>query len=368
MNANQALLFYRPRAILSLDYADVPGMDVFSAYLRLYSIVSPVDSTNTIQTPFRMENIFPLPPLRPISRTYEQLCDARACELLTRAEALDEPLYVSYSGGIDSTLVLVSLLKNASQAQKDRIIVLLSAESITENPRFYHEHILGNVQVMPGMRLPLLMGGAGIFTSGELNDQLFGSDIVASLISMHGTQIIHAPYDSATIVKLFNHSIRNEEIARNVVRTLEKVKGAAPVPLETNYDGLWWFNFAMKWQSVYLRALSFVHPSRAHLITKEYAQHHLAPFFGTDEFRQWSMNNRDKKIKDSWSSYKWLCKDIIYAYNGDRDYRDHKLKKGSLSHLVRQQNMHNFLDDHWRLLIDLDATSFINTANDFIVS
>jgi len=313
-----------------------------------------------------MKNIFPLPALYPLSRTYEQLCDDRARELLQRAEDLDMPLYVSYSGGIDSTLVLVSLLKNAGPAQKARIAVLLSEESITENPRFYEEHIRGQLRVLPGMKLPILLGGPGIFSSGELNDQLFGSDIVASLISMAGTESIHAPYTSETIVQLFDRSIRDETTSRHLVSILERVKNAAPISLATNYHGLWWFNFAMKWQSVYLRALSFAHPSRAHLISESYAQTHIAPFFGTDDFRVWSMQNLHEKIKGDWASYKWLPKEIIYAFNRDREYRDHKLKKGSLSRLVRQQQVHNFLDDSWTLSFTQELELVRERENDFV--
>jgi PP-loop superfamily ATP-utilizing enzyme len=48
-----------------------------------------------------------------------------------------------YSGGIDSTLVIISLLKNASEEERNNITILLSENSIGENPNFYKDHILG---------------------------------------------------------------------------------------------------------------------------------------------------------------------------------------------------------------------------------
>ena len=38
------------------------------------------------------------------------------------------------------------------------------------------------------------------------------------------------------------------------------------------------------------------------------------------------MNNPDKKMKDTWNTYKWVCKDIIYEYDKNVEYRDTKNK------------------------------------------
>jgi len=52
--------------------------------------------------------------------------------------------------------------------------------------------------------------------------------------------------------------------------------------------------------------------------------------FDTEEFQLWSMNNPDSKIKDTMTSYKWPAKDYIFDYTKDSNYRDTKLKVGSL--------------------------------------
>ena len=43
----------------------------------------------------------------------------------------------------------------------------------------------------------------------------------------------------------------------------------------------------------------------------------LVHFFDSTEFQLWSMNNPDKKIKDTLDSYKWIAKDYIYDYTND---------------------------------------------------
>ena len=53
-------------------------------------------------------------------------------------------------------------------------------------------------------------------------------------------------------------------------------------------------------------------------------------FFQTDDFQRWSIANPDLKIRDSLESYKWPAKEFIYKFTKDADYRDHKIKVGSL--------------------------------------
>ena len=91
----------------------------------------------------------------------------RAKELLARAERLDVSLYSFWSGGIDSTCVLVSLLKNASASQKERIVVLMSEESISENPNFYRDHVHGKLRRDSSTMFPYLLGTKHLFVSGE---------------------------------------------------------------------------------------------------------------------------------------------------------------------------------------------------------
>ena len=101
-------------------------------------------------------------------------------------------------------------------------------------------------------------------------------------------------------------------------------------------------------------------------INQEYLDTYYAPFYATEDFRLWSMNNLDKKIKDTWETYKWVSKDVIYAYNGDAEYRDHKLKNGSLGRLVRQQEMNSFVDDTVTFHTTVPLNDFFVPDNDFV--
>lgn len=78
------------------------------------------------------------------------------------------------------------------------------------------------------------------------------------------------------------------------------------------------------------------------------------------------MNNPDKRIRDTWKSYKWVCKDIIYGYNKDAEYRDHKTKKGSLLPLIGFDPPFRFLSEGMRFSNDLKPEEYLRPDNDFV--
>src|SRR3989344_4156020 len=118
------LLYYNPKYVKRMLDKNHPGVEKLADYLKIFkSRGVPIDRTGTIVVPFHHASIFPIPTLRP-SKSYEEICNDRAIELLRRADALDTTAYVFWSGGIDSTLALISLLKHATLAQKARLAVL----------------------------------------------------------------------------------------------------------------------------------------------------------------------------------------------------------------------------------------------------
>jgi len=173
------LLYYKPRVVTDEVNFTLPGFRKFAHFFSLFHHdVVIVDRTGTIQMPVYTHALFPMPSFRVQKKTYEEICNERALELLVKAELQGLGLYVFYSGGIDSTTVLVSLFKNATPVQKENITVLLSENSIIENPTFYKEHLLGKVRLLSSANFMHLLGTEAIFVSGEHNDQLFGSDVI----------------------------------------------------------------------------------------------------------------------------------------------------------------------------------------------
>ena len=362
-----ALVYYNAIVVTHERNHDLAGIKKFSSYFKIYNLgVMPLDRTGTLRFPIRTRSLFPMPPFKTLTKTYEEICNERAKELLMRAETLDTTLYTFWSGGIDSTCVLTSFLKNATQSQKERIVVLMSEESISENPNFYRDHIKGKLKRDSSTMFPYLIGTKNLIVNGEHNDQLFGSDIVSTVIGRFGTEVIHRTYDRAMFLTFLTEKIGNPDTASFYVDLFEKLRAAAPVDIKSNYDMFWWINFAVKWQTVYIRLLSYIAKRNVAGISEEYLKTNYAPFYNTENFQLWSMNNPDKKMREEWRSYKWPAKEIIYKYTKDADYRDHKTKRASLYHLMLQQIPSNFIDDSFFFYRDMEPALYHDPVNDFV--
>jgi len=356
-------IYYRS-AYLARYRDQLPGIDRFLAFFKVYgqNFSLPIDRSGVIKFPVKTKSLFPIPAMRPFAKPYVDICNDRAQAILKRAEKADASLYAFWSGGIDSTLMLVSLIKNAMPAQLERVVVLLDEASIDEYPAFYRDHIRGKLKRESSTLFPYLLGGKNIIVTGEHNDQLMGSDVVAKLISKFGAEVVHAPCNRKLLIAFFAEKM-GEANAAFYADLFEKLTAAAPIPIKTNAELFWWINFALKWQSVYMRVLSY---AASNDLTRDYLKSCYVVFYNTEEFQLWSMNNLDKKIKATWKTYKWPAKDIIYEFTNDADYRDNKIKRGSLQFLVAEHPQFNFIDDKLRLHEEATPEQFYAEENDFL--
>jgi hypothetical protein len=363
------LIYCLPAVFNEPPARDNPGMTRFLSAVTLYGgkWAFPIDRTGTIRTPVRSVSLFPIPQSRAFTKSYEEICNDRAREILRKADELGIRIYVLYSGGIDSTCLLVSLLKEATPEQKKGIVVLMSHESIAENPRFYEEHIRGKLRVESSIMFINLLGGDDIILSAELNDQIMGSDIIGKMIVRYGTSVIHEPYDRDKVLAIFGDALSGDvQTARFYVDLFERIRDAAPVPIRSNFEFLWWINFTTKWQACLAYVLLFMPTRKARAVRKDYLDTRFLAFFNTDEFQLWALNNPDKRIKDSWASYKWIAKDVIYDYTKDAEYRDNKTKVQSRALILRQHYLPNkFVDENMEFSNELAPESYLEPKNDF---
>ena len=362
------LIYGLPSVVTSPSNYAYPGMSRYAHFLPLFGTWTiPIDRTGTITTPVKDISLFPIPTYRPFSKTFEELCNERAKEVLASAEKAPAPRYALHAVGIDSTCLLVSLLKQATPAQKEHLVVLLSQESISENPRFYEEHIRGKLRVGSSISFTQHIGEDCYLLSAEHNDLVLGSEKIGKMMALYGPESIHRPYNREQVAGLFATSFEGDmALALFYVELFERIRDSAPIPLETNMDFLWWTNFAIKWQSCFYYILLFTPPRNAHNITRAYLETRFVSFYNTEEFQLWSMNNLDKRIKDTWKSYKWVCKDIIFDYTKDAEYRDHKTKRGSLLPLIGYNPAFHFIDEHMHFIRDVAPEEYLTPLNDFV--
>ncbi|USX18321.1 hypothetical protein NHH82_20920 [Oxalobacteraceae bacterium OTU3REALA1] len=352
-----------------LDY-DAPEVRDWASIYNLIALnVSLVDRTGALRVPFHFKIYPPFEFARIAeadSLSYEACCDRRARELLALQDELGLPLALLYSGGIDSTLALISFAKVLSPAElKERVHVYLSNDSILENPRFYYDFVRTHCTIRASEDFTTVLDGKHIMVGGEHNDQLFGSDIIGKIVQQHPMRAVHQPYTRRFLVDFFVARGLPAPAAHRWFELLDAHIRAAGAPVETIFQFFWWLNFVFKWQSVYFRILLRVDKAGRALVDQRFCDRCYHHFYSPVYFQRWSMDNPDLKIKDSWASYKFTAKDLIYEFNKDEDYWKHKIKVGSLSRLFLQKDTAVGLSSRFDYLDSLRGPDLYNPDNAF---
>jgi hypothetical protein len=285
-----------------------------------------IDRTATLDQGFAYTALDRIPAPATNGATFAHLCDTIGAEIVADAIATGKDIAVLWSGGIDSTTALIAVMKAAEQRGcTGRIRVLLSLDSVQEHPGFFLRQIKGRYRLQAVTHpISAALDPCLVNVTGEHGDQLFGSHILASYVR-RGLGL--ADYrDMLPLVLL--ERLRNPLSARRVQRYLAPVIAAAPVPVRTLFDCLWWLNFSLKWQEVTLRLPVF----RGNEARTVYDS--LRHFFRDERFQAWALANGQIRRVPVWARYKEEAKQYILGFTGDRDYYQTKEKEDSLKNVM----------------------------------
>ena len=312
----------RPDMIDVAGIADHKPTPIEKIAHEIHNLWVPVDRSGTLASPLKLTGPA-IPAVGSFNQTFSDVADARGAALW----AENKKLSVFWSGGIDSTVALVGLLKTVPDGRLSDLTVHCNAASILEYPEFYAAHIKDKLTVKstPEVVKPTDRYWAeNVFASstvdeiaktlktslvvtGELGDQVFGSAGFAN-----DPDKISSTIDDLLVAQELT-DIRDE---------IDALSTACPIPINSVTTLMWWWNFSCKWSEVRFRGLTSVTDS------DDFAN--VRHFFDTDDFQKWSIANDDLKIKDTIQSYKFTAKDYIHDFAKHDDYRDQKLKVGSL--------------------------------------
>ena len=354
---------------------DLPGVQAWNKIYKMIGTHSTlVDRCESIQMPynFKLYEPFKMPrDLVDFNKSYEDCCEERTKELVELSRHLGKPITIFYSGGIDSTLVLISFMKYLSKEEfQSRIRVALSMESITENANFFYDYVRPNCNMINSDNIHNMFDGSTIMVGGEHNDQLFGSDIIGNIYRVYGDfGEMNKTYSREHALKWFKNYM--DEPTANIWFDLldNHIKTQAPCEVTTNFHFWWWLNFSFKWQNVFFRMIVRINKDHRSNITHDFVRNYFHHFYSTENFQRWSMLNHDLKIKDSWATYKWESKRLIYEFNRDKVYLDEKVKIGSLVKLFLQKTMPQAVTSNFEFLNTVSLENlddYYNPNNSFI--
>lgn len=239
---------------------------------------------------------------------------------LERAEeiwAMDRPVRLWWSGGIDSTAALVAFLRTKTSEQQ--LTVYLGKPCIEENPDFWELICWDDDIEVQFNTMETIFDFSPNFTDGSINvtgepgDPVWGSFAIKEHLhetDKHWTDIFN--YDD-TRLKFKMHD--------KFMEFCVNFNSKSPIEIRNPFDFIWWIAFATKWQWNNLT------PHRELKNASNYQN--IIGFYNFPEIQKWSIHNHDLKHKGDWKSYKGPAKDFIFDYDGNYDYRDNKTKYAS---------------------------------------
>lgn len=285
----------------------------FTAAANLMTEIMTVSRLNYKPDLIKMKNVCPLPAIPSTFNTsFEEVCILRS-ESIWKEKSRDKSINIFWSGGIDSTAALVGLIK--TQPSKHAIRVYCNLNSILENNYFY-KLILKNENTYLYNSSLINTPEKMTMITGELGDQVFGSDLLFRISSLLGFDNLFSPYMDV-IPKLFASKCGAEQ-SDYLYQRYEPIVAECPFKISTAFDFVWWWNFTQKWQCVKYRKHSLVNPN-------------INPihFFESDDFQLWSLFNHEKKIGTKIETYKMPAKEFIYSFDKNNTYMEKKKKYGS---------------------------------------
>ena len=343
-------------------------LDIFRAGIAPWYTCD-IDRTKTFKTPY--SNHVPddcvMPAFKDTNITYEECAMQRVKDLLALADG--RPINLLYSGGIDSSTVLTSFIKYLGVDQaKEKINVLMSYESKVENPWMWEKFIRPNLNIEHSKNFDFTkIRPDELYINGELNDQLFAATgPVKSGLKL--SRKLGKMMDDLMITDelLYDYFIDLGMAARPAefwTKNMSKLMDKCPCPEKNIWVFAWWYGFCCKWINIKNRIFMFNNTTTEMYKVPDQAKTNIIPFFDSDKFQLWSMNNKEPKNLGNYDSFKWTAKKYVSSIIGDEYLL--KVKRSSLDKVVVLRNRTQAIDSDFTLYNNIDFETFYTADNDF---
>jgi hypothetical protein len=283
-------------------------------------------------------------------KSFEEVTDQKALTIKERINQ-GEKFAVMYSGGIDSTVVLASLVKNLNNTELTHVAVCASDDSIIENPHFWEKFVSNKLTVLDSKKHKyddLIEKGYVPITADE-GDCIFGTLIGLNMYNNFDYMVSTMSPEIRLKLSNLKHRISDPEVHYSTFKELiikhlgsawdprsgrilyEKyVRNieTASVPVHSLHDFYWWLIFNVKYLNCSVRGALYYNDR----VEWKTAITTIVNWFNDPEYQRWSManNNNGLKIRSTPVSYKNVAKDYIYKVDGNEWYKNFKTKLESM--------------------------------------
>jgi len=289
----------------------------------------------------KVHPLYAAPPLKFIKDSLADIADNRAIQLINNAKSTGRDIAVMWSGGIDSTVMLTSILKNISDSDQELLTVFLTTHSISDNPDFYFKFLSSNKKIQIKNAATLRVDNSfldkTLLLTGDPGDGVFGPS--SSMYSWFSECKKHLePWRDhlKTIMQLLEPNIERDMLVQpgigewftNIVtQNLEESGYADHVSSVT--DWYWWTYFNYKWSSLcsyplHNSIMGEQHKGITHDNHKFYAEN---IFYHTTQWQLWSYSNLKELVgPDVFKTHKLKAREYIYEFDKNFQYFSRKRK------------------------------------------
>lgn len=273
---NQLKVFELVPILKTLGYIEQSLTDdVINEYKETHlsnRITTITDRTGQIQQLLPVSIVSPMPSaVQGFSKTFKQICFERAKELLSIGKRLN----ILWSGGIDSTTVLLALIACATDNKQIRVIC--THTSIVESGNVFDTHIKGNVDLV--LNTPMAKSDFFKLYSFDPTEELFVTGDCADQLVI---QSFNRPIIKDDLFLPYQEVVESgrSPISASKLKFIQPAINVAPRPIVTHRDLLWFYRFNFQYMKSRNSFFLGKTPEQQSMVNV---------FFNTEDFQQWSI-------------------------------------------------------------------------------
>jgi hypothetical protein len=305
---------------------------------------------SALNTPWPLaSSVCTMPQITSNELNFSKVIEYIADEFCKQINQSNQTPYVYWSGGIDSTSILVSLLKVANSEFLKKLVVVCDQSSIKENSYFYYKFIDKKIQIQPLETFSITADNYKqiIIVDGEAGNQCLGWRAINVLAYYQEFDLLAQPWQN---IKDFNSILPGcTEFARQMI--CDSI-GQAPINIDSVYDFLWWTNFNFKFDDVLLRKAHYYTKNLSPEQSKYFWNHSINRFYAHPLMQQWSMLSKDLRREKTQTMGKYFAKKYIYEFDCNELWYVNKKEESSDSRIFYESR--SLLDSTAVFAIDQD--------------
>jgi hypothetical protein len=336
--------------LCSHDYKHNKWFNMYSA--NMWPTMWPGHLTSrahSLNTPWSLApTICPIPEITNNSDLrFDVIMDSIASNLCDYINSSKKIPYLLWSGGIDSTSILVSLLKVAGPDVLRNLVVLHNEKSILENSFFYYHFIKDKISCINFDKSPFEVTVDNydkiLIIDGDAGNQMMGSPHINYLLHNNRHDILTQPW------KTIDYRDIVPDATDFMIELIYESVEYAPVPIDNVADLLWWTAFNFKVDKVLLVKLPWWVRNLSPEQSKLFWNTGIFRSYSQPEMQIWSMITKDTRLHNCIPKY--ACKKYIYDFDNNDIWFAQKREHPSSGHLLDDTAFVNLpiiaLDQDW---------------------